>query len=757
MHHTPRHGRLLPAVLALLAIAVALPPNVRAQNAADAFTPFVAAFDLTEITTTGGVLWIATNGGGALRFDPNGGGFTQYPKLLGTGPRGNDLVTTCVDSEGRVWFGSATRGFTFFDPQTQTWDRRSEEWPDPRIRVIRCLEEGVYIGTQEGLSLKPTANRTDICAPADPSCIVPSFIVNDYALLDESLWVATREGLGRFSEGTWDSLNTLPVGSQGQNSLSLVTFEGQLWEAAEFAASTGAVRRLVDGAWQVFELPAHRLRVLDGSLYAIAAGDLFRWDGTAFQPLSEPVDDDIRDVALLDGVYWLTTGNGLVSWNGTAATSTRFVPPGLGLGGEFQALTVDSKGTVWAGTIGNRIGIASRTRTGEWDTILPGASGLENEWIFQLYADSGDRLWIGHCCCPEGRCRLEVDCAGGIGSIATYRNGWAFAEDNARRMWVGTDQLGALVFRRTTDCSWELEDQLTASDPAGVMSSNSVRAIAVTGEGTYFGHLQNGLDYWPHRGNLSTGRDGSNWIHVGTTGFGLLDNNVGSIALVGEDAWVGTSSGLHRFRAGGLVTRCPSRILDDLDDQARRVTAVTVDRDGNLWVGTDSGLLFLRRGGACDAGGGEFLSYTQDNSALPDNNVLSATLNPVDGSVWMGTSTGLLRIDPAVFTSGGGSAPDQYVLYPNPVDLTRVGARVSLGLESGGSVDRVPLADAQQPEVLDMAGQAVGRFDTFMDGGDEGWVWNGKNLTGSVVAPGLYFVRTQVGGQTVVLKLGVVR
>jgi hypothetical protein len=88
----------------------------------------------------------------------------------------------------------------------------------------------VYIGTENGLSLKPTPNRTDICADSDPGCIVPSYTVNDYALVGDTLWVATQGGLGRFNGETWDSAGALPPGSIGQESSSLAVFQGTLWK-----------------------------------------------------------------------------------------------------------------------------------------------------------------------------------------------------------------------------------------------------------------------------------------------------------------------------------------------------------------------------------------------------------------------------------------------------------------------------------------------------------------------------------------------
>ena len=147
-------------VAGLLTLGLAAPAI--AQNIQGAMTPFVSAWDMRAVERDGrGNLWIAT-GGGAVRFGLAAHDWEIFPRLLGTGPRGNDLVTLCIDAEERVWVGSATRGFTFYDPDTHVWDRESEEWPDPRIRVIRCAS----IPTASGPLSRPFASvkRSKICA-----------------------------------------------------------------------------------------------------------------------------------------------------------------------------------------------------------------------------------------------------------------------------------------------------------------------------------------------------------------------------------------------------------------------------------------------------------------------------------------------------------------------------------------------------------------------------------------------------------------
>jgi hypothetical protein len=295
-----------------------------------------------------------------------------------------------------------------------------------------------------------------------------------------------------------------------------------------------------------------------------------------------------------------------------------------------------------------------------------------------------------------------------------------------------------------------------------VMASNDVDEVAATADGTYLGYRNSGLDYWPHGGDLDNGRGGANWIHYDGGLFGLLDGNVGGMARIGPDVWVGTSGGLHRFRDGVLQERCPTVDRDAIGGRLHKVNALVADRLGNLWAGTDTGILFLPRGGLCDGIGGEFQEFTAENSPLPDNRVLAVALNRRDGAVWFGTAKGLLRIDPLVY-SGSAPPPDEYVLYPNPLDLTPNSTlsqrRVYFGIEVAGlRVDPVPATDVSRPEVFDIVGRPVAEFDMDNTVPGGAWVWRGRNHNGDYVAPGIYIVRArETGGKAIVRKVGVVR
>ncbi len=729
-----------------------------AQNIAGAMTPYLNATDLHEMDQDGtGTLWIASNGG-ALRFDVGDRAWTRFPKLSGTGPRGNDLATVCVDPSGRVWTGSATRGVTVYDPLLGGWDRTApEDWTDPRIRVVRCVGQAIYVGTQNGLTIKPTPSRSDLCAPDLPSCVIPSYVVNDFARMGDTVWVATQGGLGRYDGAAWNEPAALPAGSIGQDSRSLAVFGGVLWEA-----TGGPVRRLVGGQWQTTSLSGVRaLRVSADSLYAIQGSSVYRWDAGAsdWNDLGLPTGGtEVRDLRRIGGSYYLTTSDGLLIVPVAGGAAERLRPPGPGLTAPVGGLAVDPSGTVWAGTQQGEIGLMSFDGT-TWSLIGP-ADGLTDRWIWNILAFPDDNLWIGHCCCNElpAGCGTDLRASGSLSTVPDVGDVFSFARDPSGRIWAGTDGFGAVVLENTGGDQWVPTLRLTVGSLGSKFASDFVTAVAVTPDGTYFGHYAGGVDYWRHGPSL----EGGSWTHYSALTGSLLDDNVHTAAVSGDDVWIGTTRGIHRFRNGALVSACETRVAGDVNDGPRTVRAIVPDRLGNLWVGTDNGLLFLPRGGICDVTGGGFIPYTEDNSALPSSQVLSGALDPADGSVWFGTggsdrsSSGLVRIDPLTFV-GREPPADRYVLYPNPLDLRPVSGarRVTFGLlVAGQSVQPASGGAVSRPEVFDLSGAPVGRFD--VDLRDNSWVWNGQNSSGHVAAPGIYLVRAQTPDGPVVLRLGVV-
>ena len=110
------------------------------------------------------------------------------------------------------------------------------------------------------------------------------------------------------------------------------------------------------------------------------------------------------------------------------------------------------------------------------------------------------------------------------------------------------------------------------------------------------------------------------YYYAYNTHYGLSDTFVSPICEDREgNLWVGTYSGLNRFREGRFYSQ-----LDDEGLPFGRVNAMFEDREGDLWVGTTEGLVRLTPK--------RFFAFTRQKG-LTHNNVTSVMGRPQRQSV----------------------------------------------------------------------------------------------------------------------------
>ena len=129
------------------------------------------------------------------------------------------------------------------------------------------------------------------------------------------------------------------------------------------------------------------------------------------------------------------------------------------------------------------------------------------------------------------------------------------------------------------------------------------------------------------------------------TDDGLPHNSVQAIIQTQDGyLWIGTQDGLARFD-GIRFTTFTSQNVPELVGHV--ITTLWESKDSSLWIGTDSGGLTRFKDG-------KFSHYGKTNGLTSDS--IRAILDGADGSIWIGTSEGLVRFKDERFTpfdSGG--------------------------------------------------------------------------------------------------------
>ena len=212
---------------------------------------------------------------------------------------------------------------------------------------------------------------------------------------------------------------------------------------------------------------------------------------------------------------------------------------------------------------------------------------------------------------------------------------------------------------------------------------------------------------------------------------GLPSNNVICMAKDQDGTiWLGTSQGI-------AIIPCPALVIDrqceaeqicvDRNDgsgfcdnllEDENINCITVDAANRKWIGTNNGLFLVSADGQKT-----IYKFTIENSPLLANAIRSVAINPDNGDVFIGTTSG-------INTFRGDAAPtsdnnNEVYVYPNPVTHDYDGPIAVKGLPNNSPV-----------KITDAAGNLV--FQTTSLGGQA--VWDGKLVNGDRAASGVYLV-----------------
>lgn len=168
-----------------------------------------------------------------------------------------------------------------------------------------------------------------------------------------------------------------------------------------------------------------------------------------------------------------------------------------------------------------------------------------------------------------------------------------------------------------------------------------------------------------------------------------------------------------------------------------KIKAIAIDGANRKWLGTETSGVFLMS----ENGQKTIHHFTIENSPLLSNDILSISINPVSGEVYIGTGKGLIS-----YQSDAVDATETFSnvhAYPNPVRENYNGIITITGL----------VADTQV-KITDLNGNLIS--ETVSNGGIA--TWDGKDVRGRKVNTGIYLVicANSDGTQSAVTKIMVI-
>ncbi len=225
---------------------------------------------------------------------------------------------------------------------------------------------------------------------------------------------------------------------------------------------------------------------------------------------------------------------------------------------------------------------------------------------------------------------------------------------------------------------------------------------------------------------------------------GLPSNEVTDIELDQDFfVWVATSQGIAFFTNPNAVLNNQSLTAsvpifeNRLLLRNEYITDIGIDPANRKWFGSLNNGLWL----FSEAGDELIYHFTEENSPLPSNRILSLAIEPKSGEVLITTDKGAIsfRSD----ATEGTDVHSNVKIYPNPVNPNFDDQIVIEGLVNNASV-----------KITDVSGKLVKNIQA--NGSTA--LWNGQDLNGSRVTTGVYLVfsTNDDGTETYVSKIVVI-
>ncbi|HPC82591.1 MAG TPA: two-component regulator propeller domain-containing protein [Thermoanaerobaculaceae bacterium] len=520
------------------------------------------------------------------------------------------------------------------------------------------------------------------------------------------VWLGTEQGLNRYDGyGTRVFMHQedLP-GSLAEDDVSCLAVDrrGELWVATwgggldRFEPATETFAHHKADPSRPDALHDNRVQTLledrDGRIWAgTFAGGLSRLDPSSGRittwrhdpgnPRSLP-DDHVWALAQTpDGAIWVGTERGLGRLD---PSSERFSPPGFAEQGVVRALLVDRAGLLWVGREAGLVRIDPAT--GEVVPLAAASRPLEvlaSAPVNVIRQVASGDVWVG----TNRRGLLRISAASG--EVTHFLNDpvrpWSLSNDDVRALW---EDASGVLWIATRGGGASLYDLKPAKflhvpyDPLdpGSLSDRRVVSVLRDRSGTLWVGTLEGLDRFDagrrafehFRGRpgdpgalpssavraLLEDRSGKLWVGTWRGGLSRFDPHRQRFETLGplvddrvntlfEDSagrlWIGTQGGvsvLDEARRAFTHHRHQPAQSGSLSDSFAWV--MTEDTSGTIWVGTDAGGLNRR-----DPVTGRWEAFRAGPAprGLPSNRVRALHCTP-DGTLWIGTTSGLATLDP---------------------------------------------------------------------------------------------------------------
>jgi len=527
------------------------------------------------------------------------------------------------------------------------WTIREGVFKSIILSITQTSDGYLWLGTESGL-LRFDGVRAVPWTPPGAEELSAAAIYGLLGTRDGALWIGTTHGLMSWNGA---KLTKYPELNPYRVSALLEDREGTVW-AGGWAVPNGALCEIRSGAARCYgqdgTLRQGVLSIYEdttGHLWTATSSGLWRWkSGVAEQSFSMTQNVPFTMAGLSEAAEGQVVVSGRTGLVNTKAES--YPIPGRAKPFVPERLLRDRNGALWIGTTDSGLLHVHGAKT----DVFSRSDGLSAQQIVSLFEDREGDIWVSTIAGLERFRELAIPSMsagqglsgsvfsllagrdgsvwmGGTAGLSRWNAGHVSAFTNANVSTGGVQSLfqgdsGRIWFStRGGLVSYEngrFTPQLPIPGGQGFAFANGGRGdFWVTGQGALM-HVVNGrvVDEIP-------------WSQLGVkeTAISMISG-----AEPG-DLWLGfrLDNRVIYFRDGKI--RRSYTVADGLG--AGAVYGLKLDRDGALWAATTSGLSLIRNG--------HVTTFTTKNG-LPCN-TMHLVMDDAEGSTWLYTGCGLLRLD----------------------------------------------------------------------------------------------------------------
>jgi ligand-binding sensor domain-containing protein len=615
---------------------------------------YMDASSFTRVTAIGDSLWCGTRGG-ILLFDMTDSTFTSF--LDGLELKSNDITAVTLDGRGSIWAAMRTAGVARIDDPGGAFSVRqySEALSGIVGDSVTCL---LRVEDDIYYGCRGGAAKFYENIPAAEPVLTDSLdgkSVNDMAWDGAAGLLWVACGDGIASfDRATFDFEFYPLGEV----LSVCVFEGEV-----YCAAGAEIRHLGDGSWPALgsSLDPGPVAVAagGGSLFCVNTAFVYRWNGTFWQGQ--------ESVALKN----LQLEEFRISWSQNI----------------LGALAVDAAGTPWVGGFSEAssrgVYLAGLVPSG-WMSFR--MEGLSQNLVNEISCDVSGNIWAS-----TGKYGISYRSTGGdwisytkIRSDVENDDALSFHENNLALLYDSQGYLWCNSLTYDLDLidvgdALDKDDDIWAhiSPGSGTITSNRfVEAVEGPGGNRWFLSDDGGFESGMWGINIAN-RAGDDWMIVDPGSEPRMQGgNVFDCAFDDIGVYVALRGyGVQYWRTNGFDWPSLTSPLDDTwvtilsESQLPSTDLWAIERggDGSIWVGTSAGLVRYYQG-AID-------SFTVKTSS-GEEGLIGGAVYDIEfdggGNLWVATSKGINRIDregnvTGAWTSALKWQDELQIIYPEDV------------------------------------------------------------------------------------------